>query len=349
MTGVEAAFNATTGAPVPDLATVPSQSATKRHYFAQETSYRETWALIQDMAGRGANAAWSRHTYILFKPDAVVSHAVRKGLALLAECGFEALACAPLSITRHQLRELWRFDMNKVPVERLAAADLLFSAGEALVVLLRDPTGSGASERLRDLKGHAKSANRAPDQLRARLGAGDFLLDFVHSPDEPADMVRELGLLLTRRQLAHFVSVMTGAASAEPAEVVAMAGAMEGQVGHHPLDLSASLGRFAAAFGDRPRPEIARPTPAPLQAGAADWQEVLDALLQARTPSPLPQLERIHGLPERILALAAGDPRRRLWPDQDLELWDTVVIAAKLSQRDLGGVKSLLEEPLAVA
>ncbi|MFG3756480.1 hypothetical protein, partial [Klebsiella pneumoniae] len=58
--------------------------------------------------------------------------------------------------------------------------------------------------------GPTMPAQRQPGQIRYRLGPDNRLLNFVHAADEPADVLRELGLLFDRAGRRTIIAQLLG-------------------------------------------------------------------------------------------------------------------------------------------
>ena len=56
------------------------------------------------------------------------------------------------------------------------------------------------------MKGAALAERRTPEHLRTALRMHNRMLGFVHTPDEPADAVRELAILLDEGALSRLLS-----------------------------------------------------------------------------------------------------------------------------------------------
>jgi hypothetical protein len=63
-------------------------------------------------------------------------------------------------------------------------------------------------------KGPADPAQREPDHLRYALAAGTYLLNKVHTPDDPDDVLRELSIYFPEPQLGAVISACVGGADA---------------------------------------------------------------------------------------------------------------------------------------
>jgi Nucleoside diphosphate kinase len=150
-----------------------------------------------------------RTSYALFKPDAFAFGKATQALDHLARKGFTVVARHELQLTEAAMIGLWRYQWNRATPERMAASMSIGLMGPSILVALRVPEAVGgipASVRLWSLKGSASADGRAPDRLRSVLGVAGRYFGYVHVPDEPADVVRELALLLGARGLVETLS-----------------------------------------------------------------------------------------------------------------------------------------------
>jgi nucleoside diphosphate kinase len=175
----------------------------KARLYLSEVWFREAWEDLIDLAGERAPSLTHEHALLLFKPEAFVSRRVEETLAYLAADGFQPVAAHPVEFNRHMTRALWLYRFNVATVARVELHDLIMCGGTSLVVLLHDEQADEddllpATVRLTAIKGPSRPERRRSDHLRTRLGVEDRILNLFHSADEPADLVRELGLLLTR-------------------------------------------------------------------------------------------------------------------------------------------------------
>ncbi|GII88866.1 hypothetical protein Ssi03_68560 [Sphaerisporangium siamense] len=228
-------------------------------------------------------------TFVVAKPDAVAGRRVPPVLEFLDENGFAVVAAARFRFTPLLTREVWRYQFNIASWARAEVVDLLLPAGDSLLLTLRDTlpdTTRGplpAACRLAALKGAADPRSRRGDTLRTRLGGPTTLFNFVHTADEPADVVRELALL----ELATGAPVIATARRKDPvpdAELSAAVRALHDACPAHDLDARASLRRLAAC----PDEEVARLARRALDGDpSADWSALLDLFPGRTPPAPL--------------------------------------------------------------
>ncbi|MDX6739312.1 AfsA-related hotdog domain-containing protein [Actinocorallia sp. A-T 12471] len=172
----------------------------KRALFAVDSYFRDGWDdLVETVPD-----PWSLldvHATVLLTPDAVAGRRLEAALEWLLEQDAVIAAAEPLRLDRHSTRALWWYQWNVATRERRALTDLLASAGESLLLVARLPRAPiPATLRISQRKGSADPSRRERWQLRHRLDGPPSqigtLITFAHTADEPADLVREFGILL---------------------------------------------------------------------------------------------------------------------------------------------------------
>lgn len=181
----------------PTLLDRTTGNARKRELYDSEVYYREAIADCFELWPADPLAHLSRLTAAILKPEAVAGRMLETAFAFFQQNGFRVVAAQALRIDRLMLRELWRYRFNVATPERLLVMDLLMNAAPSLYILLEDShDGRGdATVHLKSLKGPSAPHTREPHQLRYLLGLRSHLINYLHAPDELADVVRELAIL----------------------------------------------------------------------------------------------------------------------------------------------------------
>ena len=178
-----------------------TRSARKRELFSDDLYFRESWTDVVDVLGEEALSLIGRVALFNFKPDGLVGRRAERTLDFFEQNGFTVVAVARFRLNRHSMREVWRYDWNVYTADRLALCSLMHAAAETVVLILRDDRADDvipAAVRLSDLKGSADPTARGPEALRSVLEPPNRVINFNHVADEPADLVRELGIFLGR-------------------------------------------------------------------------------------------------------------------------------------------------------
>lgn len=189
---------------------------TKRDEFTRDIYFRECWSDCLEIFGPDASDKLHSIALLSFKPDAIVGRRVTPTMEFLEREEFVPLAVATIEYTRHSMRELWRYNWQVYTVDRLELVTHMHTSNPSLLVLLRDSRpvpGVPGSVRLSSLKGSADPDQRRPGQLRTVLEPPNRIINFVHVADEPADIVRELGIFLERGERRRLLRDVRDAAS----------------------------------------------------------------------------------------------------------------------------------------
>lgn len=184
----------------PALASL-TRNPQKPALYSREPYFREALGDLEDLLGAHTLTTVLRHGLIVVKPD---GHALGKTSSVLdfyARHGFEVVDARPVTFTRSIWRSMWIYQMTQASVDRLLVNDLVIN-GAGLALLLRDTTDGvlPAAVRLCELKGPARMEEQNEDCLRRVVGQPNRIFSLVHSADEPADLIRELGILFSQRE-----------------------------------------------------------------------------------------------------------------------------------------------------
>lgn len=223
-------------------------------------------------------------TFVVFKPDAIAGRRVGTVLDVLARNNFTLLEAWPFRFSPALIRELWRYQYNVATWARIEVVDLLLSRSESLFALIRDeqwrPSRDPAACRLAALKGPADPARRRPGHLRTLLNGPTHLFNFIHTADEPADVVREVAAIEIAEGQRILQSVV---APAMPRNVVdVLVAELYGRVVSHDLDAQSSWSRLALEDGS-----VGLLARRHLEGETIGWSDLLDTFPSRVPPSEL--------------------------------------------------------------
>ncbi|AUY53120.1 nucleoside-diphosphate kinase [Streptomyces sp. CB01881] len=264
----------------------------KRRFYGLDLYFREGW---EDLAAAGPAEVvrgWlDRHTVLLCKPDAVVGRELETVFEWLARHDARVVAAEITSGGRHVIRALWEFQWNIATRDRRDVTELFMERTPMLLLVVRMPAGAlPASVRMAGLKGSANATDRAPHQLRSSLTTTNYILNGVHSPDEPADVVRELSVLLDERQRRRVIqAIRTGSEESPRAKAERLYAQTPGEPA---LDLVSRRSRWLEAIGSAGRDGVVhadedarlRGLLADVESGRRDWRDFVTAMEDAGIP-----------------------------------------------------------------
>lgn len=266
------------------------------------------------LAGEPAGEVLRRLTFLLVKPEAVAGRRVAPILEFLRSGGYRIIGTWPVRMGRHEARGLWRYSLNTVPIAHIRALEMLVTAGELFLVGLDHQLTSGESSAAELLsRGKGSSAHPDAGTLRERLGCPALMLNFVHAPDEPADVLRELAVLCDAPQQEQIIAVLLAASRWPSARFEAAAqeaaAIMTSRYAHspaHDLNVAATLRRMRARLRDgvlRPQARAA------IELGETSAENALLVVRSLADATEIPLWDRIVTAAHLVDGLRTGRSR----------------------------------------
>lgn len=222
-----------------------------------DTYYLETCDALA-AAGIDRDAFARRHALLLLKPDAAITGAMRPAVSWLLSHGYRIVGAYPVQFTRMHVRALWYFNWHRATAHRRRLGDRLAGMTPSVVLIVTHPDDTQpVSIRLTADKGPADPAQREPGQLRYALGAGTYLLNLVHTADDPDEVLRELSVYFAEPVLSEVLSACAADTDAS-AEAMSLVDRIESGVDRRSGDLAAAQDAVwddlaASGMADRPR------------------------------------------------------------------------------------------------
>lgn len=232
----------------------------RRRLYPEDVYFREMAEQAGELDSQALRRILARGSFLLFKPEALAGRRIERALDYVAERGFEPLGALRVRIDPRTLREMWRYQLNAAPLSTVRAVDMIMAAADCLFVPMYDTygperTGESAAVRLSNLKGSTRDLNTdlGHGLLREELDCTIQCLNFVHAPDEPADLLRELAVLFGWPDRAEPLRVLGTLPSRRARECVRREiQRLYATQPEHPLDLDAAVKALREAAHDDP-------------------------------------------------------------------------------------------------
>lgn len=282
----------------------------KLEWFVFDPHFRDGCDDVGLITDRGGHVDLWNNSFLVFRPDAIVTRGVWRAIDVLLENGFSVLKTYQFQYSHLTVRECWRYQNNVNTRDRIALMDLLMTSTPSLLCLLRAGEGDSdlpASARLKLLKGPSVPERRKPGQIRYEMGGVQApMFSLVHAPDEPADLLRELAIFLdpARRRQAYGLLAQAPSPMTRQDLQSAVAEIYQGAPAHD-LGLASVLGALR-------------------QRGRAPPQLLADI--------------------ERRVPLALDETLQQLRLDPDFGPLDAVVVAAQIGEGHIAGKAPVLPD-----
>lgn len=179
----------------------------KAALYADDSFFREGWSDICALQDKPVSTFVSPLALVLFKSEAIAAGKVVSALDWLAERRFLPVALDVIPFSGPAIHGLWRYQIRRNTIDKIRLYTRWIGQTPALVVALRssDSSQKNASQTVSRLKGAAQVAKRSGEDLRTYLQSPNSILNFVHAADEPADVVRELAVLVPAPRRSAFI------------------------------------------------------------------------------------------------------------------------------------------------
>jgi hypothetical protein len=197
-----------------------TENPDKWRLYCAEPGFMTAHASLLAELGPDALDCLSGYALLLVKPEGWVERVLPRVLSFLARNELDIVQIIRSELSPIVMHEVWRYSWNVGPVERIELSELLLSLGPAYGFLLKDRRhgdGTWASSRLARMKGPSRPDQQQPGQLRYELRTPSRVMSYVHIPDEPADMIRDMYLLLDRQEMVRLI-VRSSAAAGAPSD-----------------------------------------------------------------------------------------------------------------------------------
>ena len=186
----------------PDKLSIFNSSAPIADYARNVTALFEVGAVGHNSIGA-----------VLLKPELYLGGASEMIQPYLERFGFRFVGGVRFSMTPEVARLLWQYEPFLIGADREAFLDL-WAQGPAFVAIFESIDDQDATLTITRLKGGSKARSQSPQSLRRLLQQDIPMLSFIHSCDEPLDLIREVGLILqTAGSNIEFGSELTKAAA----------------------------------------------------------------------------------------------------------------------------------------
>ncbi len=219
----------------------------KAHLYAQETEAVEAIEQVMDLAGDEYGSLFFDVSVMMLKPEALKKRLGMKVIDFLTDNRWAPFFCVPVTLTRNIAHCVWRYQWNAATSDRVKLHTMIAEDTKWLLILIKDaseyPTVP-SSVRLWGMKGSSMNAKREPHHLRSKLGMSNRMMGYVHTPDEPADIVRELGILFPSDTRSNLIQCALNKKDEQNIDSVrAKIETYESKVSAHSIDYQEVLGR----------------------------------------------------------------------------------------------------------
>jgi hypothetical protein len=189
----------------------------KQRLYLLDPAYRSGHRSFHDALGD--LSVLHRRALAILRPDAFAFRRAHRIVEFLRAHDLVPIAWRPFRFSWHQVLDLWRYQLTKATDDRLGLGCELLTGEPSVLVLLAERRPAGgipASVRLWSLKGAFDAQGRGRGTLRDALAVPHRMFGFLHTADEPIDLIREVGVLLSPSRRLEVLRRAEGARDRSP-------------------------------------------------------------------------------------------------------------------------------------
>ncbi|MBJ8107560.1 MULTISPECIES: nucleoside-diphosphate kinase [Bacillus cereus group] len=144
---------------------------------------------------------------MVLKPDCIIANKQKIIFEYLNNNGYQIISINKINYHKHLIRSDWYYQINIASKERLLLVDKFLSFGPSYVVFLKrnEFKKTPATVELTSKKGSSIPELRNPGDIRYELGVVSAQLNFIHTADDPMDLIRSLGLYFGYKQRSKLI------------------------------------------------------------------------------------------------------------------------------------------------
>lgn len=186
-----------------------SNNKNKENLFKEDQYFNYSLKIANKVLNSEKNDVLSNYALLLIKPESFMFNKIDEILNLLIANEFQIIYYNIKQLTWLQCLELWKYQWPAASIERVFLSQTLMSYSESMVLILKNSkyNKSFLSTYLSSLKGSANETERKSNNFRSVLKPINRMLNYIHTSDEPADMIRELGILFDWEELLQIYEV----------------------------------------------------------------------------------------------------------------------------------------------
>ncbi|MFS8184750.1 hypothetical protein ACMG4P_24775 [Pseudovibrio denitrificans] len=186
-----------------------SKSKSKSQLYSGDPYFRDTWDDLKTLFDSDASIVeqFQDVSLVILRPDAIVNQRLEKFICIVKDMGLVPFFATSFIYSRHMVREGWRYQLNIATPERIEVMDMILSHAPSILIMFHKTEKTKLDPhlpltlQLSEMKGPSDPLKRSPSDFRSLLGDAQVsVLTYLHISDEPADVIREMGIFLSKQE-----------------------------------------------------------------------------------------------------------------------------------------------------
>ena len=178
----------------------------KKRLYANDFYFEFSYQTACQILRENISQILSNYTLVFIKPEAFITQRINILIDDLKKHGFELVYVMVKDINNVVISELWKYSWSAASLIRIIVNQTYYTSFPGGVLVLRNLKLPSEYENVcayfSAIKGHTVGGSYKAPQIRYHMNAINIFLNHIHSPDDNADLIRELAIFCDWKDLS---------------------------------------------------------------------------------------------------------------------------------------------------
>ena len=166
----------------------------KRELFSKDLYFELSFEAANFILENNLAKTLKDYTYLMIKPETLILNKTNELISLLKD--FDLVYYCIKRISHVQISELWKYAWSAASLIRIITNLQFYPQFDCVLLVLHKKCtkNKNACDFLTEIKGSTPLGAYQPHTIRYKLKYINKFMNYIHTPDDVADLLRELGI-----------------------------------------------------------------------------------------------------------------------------------------------------------
>lgn len=173
-----------------------TSSLKKQEIFSNDFYFELSYEVASRILNNKMKTILKNHVFLLIKPETFITNKIDILIKDLKEHHFELVYVSLKLINHTQISELWKYMWSGASLMRIITNQEYYSRYMSGLLILRNTkyNDTDLCSFMTKIKGSSSTGHYKESTIRYRMNSINTFLNYIHSPDEIADFMREIAV-----------------------------------------------------------------------------------------------------------------------------------------------------------
>lgn len=180
-----------------------TSSLKKQETFSNDFYFELSYKMASQILNRKMKTILKNYVFLLIKPEAFITNKIDILIKDLKEYHFELVYVSLKPINHTQISELWKYMWSGASLMRIITNQEYYSRYMSGLLILRNTkyNDTDLCSFMTKIKGSSSNGHYKESTIRYHMNSINTFLNYIHSPDEIADFMREIAVFFQWNEL----------------------------------------------------------------------------------------------------------------------------------------------------